>query len=217
MLSLIAGGVIGAKVNSWKIGLILLIAYGVVGGVVSSSVSRSDGAGIWPLVLCFSSFGVARIICLTWRGGGREEANDALPIAGSSDKSGVFEGLASQSVASEDSSDWEGRYVAASIAHGSYLNAVRCDLDETQFLASAVGAFDGTLQALGIELDDASMLAQGTTFALRRAADLEMLEGVTARAKGDMLGTAMTSPELEKLRQDAGHVAFAVTKGSAIR
>jgi|GEM_PF-5871639 len=104
-------------------------------------------------------------------------------------------------------------YDKASIAHSSFLLALNKDFDEIDdqnFLASAFGAMDGTLQALNMRPDDVQMLAMETTFALRRLREMDRLQSVSPGEQGDQIGKAMMNVELDHLKAQSGQVAYTI-------
>jgi len=101
-------------------------------------------------------------------------------------------------------------YDKASIAHSSFLRALDEDVDDQEFLASAFGAIDGTIQALNMRPDDVQMLAMGSTFALRRLREMERLQSASPEEQGDQIGRAMMNGELDELKAQSGQVAYTI-------
>lgn len=101
-------------------------------------------------------------------------------------------------------------YDKASIAHSSFLLALNKDIDDQEFLASALGSIDGTIQALQLRADDMQMLVMGSTFALRRLKETERLQSISPGEQGDQIGRAMTSVNHDHLKAQAGQVAYAI-------
>ena len=99
-------------------------------------------------------------------------------------------------------------YLKASIAHSSFLGALGKDIDDQEFLASAFGAIDGTIQALNMRPDDVQMLAMGSTFALRRLREMERLQNISPAEQGDQIGRAMMNVDLDHLKAQSGQVAY---------
>ncbi|WP_417244415.1 hypothetical protein [Celeribacter sp.] len=115
---------------------------------------------------------------------------------------------------SEQASDEERRedlYVAAGIAHVSFLNAIKRDVDDEEFSAAALGAFDGTVQALGVKLTHVEMFSMGAAFVVRQLKDLGRLDEVDPERIADLTAEAMNSSALEEIRGQAGQVAYSVT------
>ncbi len=211
MLSLIVGCIIGFRVSRAKVGLAVVLLYGVVVGVISANVSYRDAAGLMPIILALSGFGLARLVVVVWpvrkvmAGTGQAELQ----------KRGVQPGSKSKHPSAPQSDaggDREELYVTASIAHAVFLNTCGRELDDVEFVASALGAFDGMVQALGRELSPIDMLAKGTCFALLRIKDLERMQDASPGAKGDAVGLAMVSPIYEGLRARSGQHAYILAK-----
>ena len=110
-----------------------------------------------------------------------------------------------------DEDEHEDLYVAASIAHSAFLNAIQREVDDENFSAAALGAFDGTVQALGIKLSHVEMFSMGAAFIVRRLKDLERLDEVDPERIADLTVEAMNSDALEEIRAQAGQVAYNVT------
>jgi len=106
--------------------------------------------------------------------------------------------------------DWEDLYVKASIAHSSFLNALDTEIDDLDFLASALGCIDGAIQALNMKADHVQMLAMGSTFAVKRLKEMERLQNFSPDEQGDLIGKAMVNEELDELRAQAGQVAYTI-------
>jgi hypothetical protein len=110
--------------------------------------------------------------------------------------------------------DKEDVYTAAGLAHVTFMNSVGRELDDLEFAAAALGAFDGTAQARALHLNDIDMLALGSAFVLRQMTDLERMMNASPTAKGDVIGRAMTSPMLEEIRDKTSRFAFAIISRS---
>ena len=104
----------------------------------------------------------------------------------------------------------EDLYVAAGIAHVSFLNAIKREVDDGEFSAAALGAFDGTVQALGIKLSHVEMFSMGAAFIVRQLKELKRLEEVDPERIADLTAEAMNSDALEQIREQAGQVAYSV-------
>jgi hypothetical protein len=101
-------------------------------------------------------------------------------------------------------------YDKASIAHSSYLLSLNKEIDDQEFLASALGAIDGTIQAHDMRPDDVQMLAMGSTFALRRLRETDRLQSASTEEQGDQIGRAMANGELNRLKAQSGQVAYSI-------
>lgn len=110
----------------------------------------------------------------------------------------------------DDLQDKIALYEKASIAHSSFLLALDKDVDDQEFLASALGAIDGTIQALNMRPDDVQMLAMGTTFAIRRLREMDRLQSASPTIQGDQIGKAMMSVGLDDLKAQSGQVAYSI-------
>jgi len=110
-----------------------------------------------------------------------------------------------------DEGEREDLYVAASIAHSAFLNAIKREVDDEEFSAAALGSFDGTVQALGVKLSHVEMFSMGAAFIVRRLKDLERLDEVDPERIADLTAEAMNSDALEEVRAQAGQVAYSVT------
>lgn len=211
MLSLIVGCIIGFQASRAKVGLVLVLLYGVVVGVISANVTYHDGAGLMPAMLASVGFVLARLVI------GARHLRRVLLGAGPAElqMSGARPGSKSEPPSvplSDAGGDREELYVTAGIAHAVFLNAHGRVLDDVEFVATALGAFDGTIQALGRELSHVDMLAKGTVFALQQIRNLQRMQDASPGAKGDAIGLAMVSPIHEELRAKSGHLAFTLTK-----
>lgn len=106
----------------------------------------------------------------------------------------------------------ESLYISAGIAHASFLNAIGRELDDAEFSAAAVGAFDGTVQGLGIGLTDAEMFIMGSVFIVRQLKALDRLDEVDPEKIADLTAEAMDSPALNETRELAGNVSYSVSR-----
>tara|TARA_R110000744_G_scaffold254319_1_gene369861 strand:- start:68 stop:460 length:393 start_codon:yes stop_codon:yes gene_type:complete len=122
---------------------------------------------------------------------------------------GIFKRLQSRST-DETQQDKIALYDKASIAHSSFLRSLDADVNDQEFLASAFGAIDGTIQALNISPDHVQMLAMGSTFALRRLSEMERLQSISPAEQGDQIGKAMMNVEHDHLKAQSGQVAYTI-------
>ena len=209
MLSLIVGCAFGFWVVRVKEGLVGVLLYGAVVGVISANVSYHDGAGLLPVLLALVGFGLARLIVGVRRARGvksehgqTELKKNVAPVRSATERWTAFPKGADE--------DREDLYVAAGLSHATFVNVVGRELDDFEFVASAIGAFDGTMQALGRELSPYDMLAMGSAFALLRMRDMERMQESSPGAKGDLIGQVMVSQDHYELKAKSGAVAFAV-------
>ena len=135
------------------------------------------------------------------------EADYAQEVDCDSGPSSSLEGDGSK----RDEDESEDLYVAASIAHSAFLNAIKREVDDEEFSAAALGSFDGTVQALGVKLSHVEMFSMGAAFIVRRLKDLERLDEVDPERIADLTAEAMNSDALEEVRAQAGQVAYSVT------
>ena len=211
MLSLIVGCALGFWVVRVKEGLMGVLLYGVVAGVISANVSYHDAAGLFPVLLAFVSFGLARLIVGVRRARGIKLEHGQAKLK----KNVVRLGSASERWSAFPKGvddDREDLYVAAGLSHAAFVNVVGRKLDDFEFVASALGAFDGTVQALGRELSKYDMLSMGTAFALLRMRDVERMQGSSPGARGDLIGQVMVSQDHDELKAKSGAAAFAITQ-----
>lgn len=114
---------------------------------------------------------------------------------------------------SEQGSDEDRRedlYIAASIAHAGFLTAFERKVDDAEFSATALGAFDGTVQAIGIKLTHLEMFSMGAAFIVQRLKEAGRLEEVDPERIADLTDEAMNSDALMEIREKAGQVAYTV-------
>jgi hypothetical protein len=97
---------------------------------------------------------------------------------------------------------------AAAIHHLGYLNAMKREVDDKEFAAAALGAFDGTVQAVGMKLSDVDMHTNGAAFIVGQLASLERMEEIDPDWIAEVTEEAMTSKALEAIRAEAGHFAY---------
>ncbi|MGQ3486959.1 hypothetical protein [Roseovarius pacificus] len=98
--------------------------------------------------------------------------------------------------------------LAAAIHHVGYLTAIKRDLEDKEIAAAALGAFDGTVQALGLELTDLDMLTNGAAFIFAQLTSLERIDEVDPEWIAEVTDEAMTSSALEAIRAEAGRFAY---------
>lgn len=99
---------------------------------------------------------------------------------------------------------------AAAIHHLGYLNAMKREVDDKEFAAAALGAFDGTLQACRLRLSDLEMHTNGAAFILAQLTNLERIaiDSVDPDWIAEVTDEAMTSSALEAIRDEAGRFAY---------
>lgn len=99
---------------------------------------------------------------------------------------------------------------AAAIHHIGYLNAMKRQVDDKEFAAAALGAFDGTLQACRLRLSDFGMHTNGAAFILAQLTNLERIDrdSVDPDWIAAVTDEAMTSSALEAIRDEAGRFAY---------
>lgn len=99
---------------------------------------------------------------------------------------------------------------AAAIHHLGYLNAMKREVDDKEFAAAALGAFDGTLQACRLRLSDLDMHTNGAAFILAQLTNLERtdIDSVDPDWIAEVTDEAMTSTALEAIRDEAGRFAY---------
>ncbi|SNR74783.1 hypothetical protein SAMN06265378_1295 [Paracoccus sediminis] len=149
----------------------------------------------------------------------KAENDFIVPLRGDSDEADYpaeVSGLGASPSVEDDKADrhnskHEDLYLVAGIAHVSFLNAMKRELNDEEFSAAALGAFDGTVQALGIKLNHVEMFSIGAAFIVRQLKDLERLDEVDPERIADLTAEAMNSRALENIRKQAGQVAYSVT------
>jgi len=99
---------------------------------------------------------------------------------------------------------------AAAIHHLGYLKAMKREVDDKEFAAAALGAFDGTLQACRLRLSDLEMHTNGAAFILAQLNNLERIDidSVDPDWIAEVTDEAMTSSALEAIRDEAGRFAY---------
>ncbi|WP_424984460.1 hypothetical protein [Microbulbifer sp. S227A] len=105
--------------------------------------------------------------------------------------------------------------LAAGIHHVGYLTAVKRDLEDKEIAAAALGAFDGTVQAIGLKQSDLDMHTNGAAFIVAQLTALERIDEVDPEWIAEVTDEAMTSETLEAIRAEAGR--FAYTMEGAMR
>lgn len=99
-------------------------------------------------------------------------------------------------------------YDAAGIYHISFLRSLEHDVADAEFAAAALGAFDGTVQAFELGLNDLDMMTMGSAFIVRQLKNLGRLNEVDPERIAELTTDAMTSDALEQTRGRAGQVAY---------
>lgn len=87
-------------------------------------------------------------------------------------------------------------YVAASLSHMAFLNGSKRDFDDEELSATALGSFDGTVQALGVKINHIELHNLGAVFIFRRLNDLDRLNDVDPERLADLTTQAMSSDAL---------------------
>lgn len=105
----------------------------------------------------------------------------------------------------------EDLYIAAGHSHITFLNTTDYELNDEEFAASAIGAFDGTVQGLEVKLTDIEMFSLGAAFIFHQFKLSERLGKVDPEKIADLTTNAMESSGLKEIREEAGHVAYNVT------
>lgn len=107
--------------------------------------------------------------------------------------------------------DWqEDVYVAAGLHHVGFLHTIKRDVTDAEFTAAALGAFDGTVQALGLKPSHIDMMAMGSAFAYRQLKDHNRVIGFDPEWIADLTVEAMTADALEEMRVQASQFAYAM-------
>lgn len=97
---------------------------------------------------------------------------------------------------------------AAGLHHMGYLRALGRDVDDAEFAAAALGALDGTMQALKVKLSDLDMHAMGAAFIASQLKHLGRMDQPDAERLADITMTAMSSEELEGIRSEASRFSY---------
>ncbi len=149
----------------------------------------------------------------------KAENDFIVPLRGARDEAEVpteVTGLRASSSVEDDKADhhgdeYEDLYLAAGTAHVSFLNAMERELSDEEFSAAALGAFDGAVQALRVELTHVEMFSMGAAFIVRQLKDLERMADVDPEGIANLTAEAMNSSTLQGIREQAGQVAYSVT------
>lgn len=115
-----------------------------------------------------------------------------------------------EAILAPQSDNLEDVRLAASIHHVGYLTAIKRDLEDKEIAAAALGAFDGTVQAIGLKLSDLDMHIYGAAFIVEQLTALERIDQVDPEWIAEVTDDAMTSSALEAIRDEAGHFAYMV-------
>lgn len=106
-------------------------------------------------------------------------------------------------------------HLAAGMHHVGYLSAIKRDLEDKEIAAAALGAFDGTIQAIGVKLSELDMHTNGAAFIVAQLTTLERMDEVAPDWLAEVTEEAMTSEALDAIRTEAGR--FAYTMEGAMR
>jgi hypothetical protein len=98
----------------------------------------------------------------------------------------------------------------AAIHHMGYLRAINRDLDDKEFAAAALGAFDGTVQASRLKFSDLDMHVHGASFVSSQLASLGRMDtqSVDPEWLAEVTTDAMCSNDLEGIRTEASRMAY---------
>lgn len=99
-------------------------------------------------------------------------------------------------------------YDVAGIAHVSFLRALKREVSDVELAAAALGAFDGTVQAFDLKLDDVDMFTMGAAFIVQQLKGLGRLSDIDPEKIADLITEAMDSDALEEIRGQAGQAAY---------
>lgn len=113
------------------------------------------------------------------------------------------EGAASVS----QSDTFEDVRLAAGLHHVGYLRAIDREVDDNEFAAAALGAFDGTVQAFGLKPSDLDMHTMGAAFIVSQLKNLGRMNQVDPEWITEVTIEAMSSEKLNTIRDEAGHMA----------
>lgn len=100
--------------------------------------------------------------------------------------------------------------LAAGLHHVGYLRAIGRDVDDNEFAAAALGAFDGTVQAFGLKLSELDMHTMGAAFIVGQLTRLGRVGEVDPEWVAEVTIEAMSSEKLNTTRLEAGRMAYAV-------
>lgn len=98
--------------------------------------------------------------------------------------------------------------LAAGLHHVGYLRAIGREIDDNEFAAAALGAFDGTVQAFGVKLSDLDMRAMGAAFIVGQLKNLGRMNQVDPEWIAEVTIEAMSSEKLNTIRDEAGRMAY---------
>lgn len=98
--------------------------------------------------------------------------------------------------------------IAAAISHMSFLRALEREVDDLEFAAAALGAFDGTVQAFELELTQIEMMSMGAAFIFGQLKELNRLNEIDPERIAYLTTEAMISDALEEIRVQASQVAY---------
>lgn len=97
---------------------------------------------------------------------------------------------------------------SASIHLVGFLRATDADLSDAELAATALGALDGTVQALGMELSSLDMHSAGTALVVEQLQQLDRLQEPDPDRIADLTVNAMSSTALAPAREQASLFAF---------
>jgi hypothetical protein len=100
--------------------------------------------------------------------------------------------------------------LAAGVHHVGYLRAIDREVDDSEFAAAALGAFDGTVQAFGVTLSDLDMHTMGAAFIAGQLKDLGRMGEVDPEWIAKVTIEAMSCGKLNATRLEAGRMAYAM-------
>lgn len=106
----------------------------------------------------------------------------------------------------------------ASFHHEGYLSSLGRDLNDKEFAAAALGAFEGTVKASDIELSDIEMHIHGASFVVSQLINLKRVEAHSIDPKwlAEITDAAMSAPEFEVIRTEAGYLAYVAEGGRVV-
>lgn len=104
--------------------------------------------------------------------------------------------------------------LAAGLHHTGYLRAIDREVDDNEFAAAALGAFDGTVQAFGLTLSDLDMHTMGAAFIAGQLKDLGRMGEVDPEWIAEVTIEAMSSEKLNATRLEAGRMAYAMERAT---
>lgn len=140
----------------------------------------------------------------------KAENNFMVPLRNESDAPNVdlTEAVFDDAILPPQSDSLRDVLAAAGLHHMGYLRAINREVDDKKFAAAALGAFDGTVQAVGMKLSDVDMHTNGAAFIVGQLASLERMEEIDPDWIAEVTEEAMTSKALEAIRAEAGHFAY---------